>query len=239
MIGTILNIIAILIGGVIGMIFGGKIPKRVRTTVIHGLGLFTLVLGVRLFLQSDSPLIPLGAILFGGILGEWINIEEKLNQLGARIEAQFSSPGAPESGENTFMRGFIIASLLFEIGPLAILGSIQDGLTGDYSLLATKSVMDGFAGLALASTLGVGVLFSTVIVLIYQGGISLLAIQAQALLTDVMIAEMTAVGGILLIGLAIGSLLEIKPIRTGNLLPALLFAPLLVWILTIFSSLGV
>jgi hypothetical protein len=123
--------------------------------------------------------------------------------------------------------------LLFEIGPLTILGSIQDGLTGDYSLLATKSVMDGFAALAIGSTLGVGVIFSTVIVLLYQGGISLLAIQAQALLTDVMIAEMTAVGGILLIGLAIGSLFEIKPIRTGNLLPALLFAPLLVWVVSL------
>jgi uncharacterized membrane protein YqgA involved in biofilm formation len=116
---------------------------------------------------------------------------------------------------------------------MTLIGSIQDGLTGDYSLLATKSVLDGFAALALASTLGMGVLFSAVAVLIYQGGISLLANQAQTILTDAMIAEMTAVGGILLIGLAIGTLLEIKPIRTGNLLPALIFAPLLVWIVSL------
>ena len=116
---------------------------------------------------------------------------------------------------------------------MTILGSIQDGLTGDYSLLATKSVMDGFAALALSSTLGAGVLFSTVVILIYQGGISLLATQAQAILSDAMIAEMTAAGGILMVGLAIGSLLEIRPIRTGNLLPALLFAPLLVWIVSL------
>lgn len=233
MTGTILNIIAILIGGIVGMLLGGKIPKRVRNTVVHGLGLFTLVLGVRLFLRTENALIALGALLLGGLLGEWINIEEKLDRLGARIEKRFYSIDGSDSKENLFITGFVTASLLFEIGPMAILGSIQDGLTGDFSLLATKSVMDGFAGLALASTLGAGVLFSTVIVLVYQGGISLLAFQAQALLTDAMIVEMTAVGGILLVGLSIGSLLEIKPIRTGNLLPALLFAPLLVWIVAV------
>jgi hypothetical protein len=233
MIGTILNVITIIIGGMIGMLLGGRIPERVRSTVVHGLGLFTIVLGVRLFLQTDNPIISLVAIMLGGLLGEWMNIEEKLNRLGSSIEARLGSIGASESKENLFIRGFVTASLLFEIGPMTILGSIQDGLTGDYSLLATKSVMDGFSGLALASTLGAGVLFSTVIVLLYQGGISLLAIQVQALLTDVMIAEMTAVGGILMIGLAFGSLLEIKPIRTGNLLPALIIAPALVWVVTL------
>jgi uncharacterized membrane protein YqgA involved in biofilm formation len=233
MIGTILNVITIIIGGMIGMLLGGRIPERVRSTVVHGLGLFTIVLGVRLFLQTDNPIISLVAIMLGGLLGEWMNIEEKLNRLGSSIEARLGPTGASESKENLFIRGFVTASLLFEIGPMTILGSIQDGLTGDYSLLATKSVMDGFAGLALASTLGAGVLFSTVIVLLYQGGISLLAIQAQALLTDMMIAEMTAVGGILMIGLAFGSLLEIKPIRTGNLLPALIIAPALVWVVTL------
>lgn len=233
MIGTILNVITIIIGGMIGMLLGGRIPERVRSTVVHGLGLFTIVLGVRLFLQTDNPIISLVAIMLGGLLGEWMNIEEKLNRLGSSIEARLGPTGASESKENLFIRGFVTASLLFEIGPMTILGSIQDGLTGDYSLLATKSVMDGFAGLALASTLGAGVLFSTVIVLLYQGGISLLAIQVQALLTDVMIAEMTAVGGILMIGLAFGSLLEIKPIRTGNLLPALIIAPALVWVVTL------
>ncbi|MCK5645807.1 MAG: DUF554 domain-containing protein [Anaerolineales bacterium] len=231
MTGTILNVIAIFIGGILGIFLGGKIPDRVRTTVVSGLGLFTLVLGVRLFLQSENPLIPLGAILIGGIIGEWLDIEGGLKRLGLWLEARFNSDKS-SSKQEKFVRGFLTASLLFEIGPLAILGSIQDGLTGDFSLLATKSVMDGFASLALASTLGIGVLFSTVIVLVYQGGISLLAIQAQSLLTETMIAEMTAVGGVVLLGLAISSLLEIKRIRTGNLLPALLFAPILVWILS-------
>jgi uncharacterized membrane protein YqgA involved in biofilm formation len=114
---------------------------------------------------------------------------------------------------------------------MTILGSIQDGLTGDYSLLAIKSVLDGFAALAFASTLGVGVLFSVLTVFFVQGGISLLATQAQAFLTEPMMSEMTAVGGLLLLGLAISSLLELRPIRVGNFLPALLVAPLIVWIL--------
>jgi hypothetical protein len=128
----------------------------------------------------------------------------------------------------------LTASLLFCVGPMTILGSIQDGLTGDYSLLAIKSVLDGFGSLALASTLGVGVLFAVLIILVYQGGLTLLAASAQAVLSEAMVAEMTAVGGIILVGLAISSLLEIKAIRTGNLLPALLVSPLLVWIASQF-----
>src|SRR4030066_334036 len=127
-----------------------------------------------------------------------------------------------------FIRGFLTASLVFCVGPMTILGSIQDGLTGDYSLLAIKSVLDGFAALAFASTLGLGVLFSTLVILIYQGGISLLAAQAQALVSPAMMAEMTAVGGVLLLGISVSNLLELKPIRVGNFLPALIIAPITV-----------
>ena len=129
------------------------------------------------------------------------------------------------------MRGFLSASLLFCVGPMTILGSIQDGLTGDYRLLVIKSVLDGFAAIALASTLGIGVMFSVIVILLYQGGISLLAAQATAFFSDIMLAELTAVGGILLLSLSIGSILELRPIRSGNLLPALLVAPILVLVL--------
>jgi hypothetical protein len=134
------------------------------------------------------------------------------------------------------VRGFLTASLLFCVGPMAILGSIQDGLTGDYKLLAVKSVLDGFASLAFASTLGVGVLFSSPILLVYQGGISLLAGQLNALVSEAMLNEMTAAGGVILIGLALSSILEIKKIRTGNFLPALAVAPLIVWILSLLQG---
>jgi uncharacterized membrane protein YqgA involved in biofilm formation len=125
------------------------------------------------------------------------------------------------------------SSVIFCIGPLAILGAIQDGLVGDYQLLAIKSVMDGFTAFALASTLGIGVLFSAPIVFLYQGGFSLLAIQLQGIMSPVMIDEMTATGGLLLIGLAISSLLEIKPIRVSNFLPSLVISPLIVYILSL------
>jgi uncharacterized membrane protein YqgA involved in biofilm formation len=230
-IGTLLNIATVLTGGALGLAFGARLPDRLRATVLAGMGLFTAAIGLRLFLATENPLFPLGGLLIGALMGEWWRIEERLAGLGSRLEARFA--GASQAG-SVFVRGFLTASLLFCVGPMTVLGSIQDGLTGDYSLLAIKSVLDGFGALALASALGVGVLFSVIVILGYQGGLTLLASSAQALLSDSMVAEMTAVGGILLIGLAISSLLEIKPIRVGNLLPALIASPLLVWIASLF-----
>jgi uncharacterized membrane protein YqgA involved in biofilm formation len=231
MTGTLINVAAILVGGSIGMVFGGRLPERVRQTVIAGLGLFTLVMGVRMFIESQNPIVVVVSLLIGGLLGEWWRIEDGLAAIGSRLEARFAAGAIEATRGQHFVRGFLAASLLFCVGPMTILGSIQDGLTGDYSLLAIKSVLDGFAALAFASTLGVGVLFSILVVLGYQGGLTLLAAQAQTFLSDPMVAEMSAVGGVLLVGLAIGSLLELRPIRTGNLLPALAIAPLIVALL--------
>ena len=232
MTGTILNTITVLIGGTLGILFGARLPERLKQTVVSGMGLFTAAIGLQMFLKTDNPLIVLGALLIGALLGEWWGIEDGLQNLGAWLEKRFSKN---DGDSNRFIRGFLTASLLFCVGPMTILGSIQDGLTGDYSLLAVKSVLDGFASLAFASTLGVGVLFSTVIILAYQGGISLLAAQLNAIVTPAMMNELTAAGGVILIGLAISSLLEIKHIRTGNFLPALAIAPLIVWILSILG----
>jgi uncharacterized membrane protein YqgA involved in biofilm formation len=223
-----------------------RFPDRVRQTVVAGLGLFTAGIGIQLFLSTKNPIIVLGSLLVGGLLGEWWKIEDRLKGLGGYLERRFvrtdsEYQGPPLSLANEeigqvpagsrFIRGFLTASLVFCVGPMTILGSINDGLTGDYRLLAIKSVLDGFAALAFASTLGIGVLFSVLIIFVYQGGISFLAAQAQAWMTPDMMAEMTAVGGLLLLGLAISSLLEIKNIRVGNFLPALAVAPLLVKIL--------
>ena len=134
-----------------------------------------------------------------------------------------------------FIRGFLTASVLFCSGPIAIMGSLQDGLTGDYSILATKAVLDGIAAMVFTSSLGVGVIFSIFIIFIYQGGISILANQLNQAITATMMAELTAVGGILLIGIAISSLLEIKSIRIGNFLPALAIAPMIVFFLDLFK----
>jgi len=230
MTGTFINIAAILIGGAIGLIFGARIPEKFKSTVIAGMGLFTMAMGLQMFLKSNNQLIVLGALIIGALLGEWIGIEDMLQAFGQSLEKRFSRETEMGSGSR-FVRGFMVSSLLFCIGPMAIIGSIQDGLTGDYNLLAVKSTLDGFAAIAFASTLGVGVMFSSLIILIYQGGISLLAGQLNAIVTDPMMAEMTATGGVILIGVALSNLLEIKKIRVGNFLPALAVAPLIVWLL--------
>jgi hypothetical protein len=232
MTGTFLNIATVLIGGVIGLIFGARIPEKLKATVIAGMGLFTAAMGLQMFLKTENPLIVLGALLLGTLLGEWWRIEDGLQNLGKFLEQRFSK--TDDDGSNTFVRGFLTASLLFCVGPMTILGSIQDGLTGNYNLLAVKSVLDGFASMAFASTLGVGVMFSTVIIFVYQGGISLLAAQLNAIVTAAMMNELTATGGVILLGLAISSLLEIKKIRVGNMLPGLLVAPVIVWALGLF-----
>lgn len=231
MTGTLINIVAVLFGGAIGLIFGSRIPERFKSTVIAGMGLFTGAIGLQMFLQSENQLIVLGAIIIGIILGEWLAIEDRLQSFGQTLEKRFSPSVETDSVSSTFVRGFMVTSLLFCVGPMSILGSIQDGLTGDYQLLAVKSTLDLFASIAFASTLGIGVLFSSIVVLIYQGGISLLAGSLSAIISDPMMNEMTATGGVILFGLAISNLLEIKKIRVGNFLPALVIAPLIVWII--------
>jgi uncharacterized protein len=247
MTGTFLNIATVLIGGMIGLLFGARIPDKLKSTVIAGMGLFTAAMGMQMFLNTENPLIVLGSLLIGTLLGEWWRIEDGLQNLGKYLEGRFSK--ADEDGSNRFVRGFLTASLLFCVGPMTILGSIYDGLniSGDYYLLTVKSVLDGFAAMALASTLGIGVLFSAIIIFLFQGGISFLAMQLGTVMTTAMndpnqlafinsmINELTATGGITLIALAISSLLEIKRIRVGSFLPALLVAPLIVWVLGLFQ----
>lgn len=252
MTGTLINIGAVLVGGTLGLFFGSRLSDQLRKSVVAGLGLFTLAYGLLNFLKTQNALIVLGSLLVGVLLGEWWKIEDGLQNVGRWLESRFSGKrhsGTDHSLENStqtsqdsrtahsrnFVRGFLTASLVFCVGPMTILGSIQNGLNGDYSLLAIKSVLDGFAALAFASTLGVGVLFSVIVILLFQGGISLLAAQLNVLVTPPMMVEMTAVGGVLLLGIAISSLLEIKPIRVGNFLPSLAIAPLVVAVLALLG----
>jgi len=238
MTGTILNIIAILAGGSLGLLAGARLPERIRQTVVAGLGLFTAAIGIQMFLKTENPIVVLISLLLGGLLGEWWRIEDRLHNLGTFLETRFAGGGRDQGSR--FLRGFLTSSLLFCIGPMAILGAIQDGVSGDFTLLAIKSVLDGFASLAFAASLGVGVLFSALMILAYQGGITLLAAQAQALMTATMMNEMTAVGGVLLVGVAVSSVLEIKPIRMGSFIPALFLAPFLSpLIAAILAALGI
>lgn len=228
MIGTLINVAAVLLGGSLGTLIGGRLPARLRETVLWALGLFVIALGVKLTFDLQNSLITLGSVLVGGVLGEWWDIEALLRRLGTWLESRFARSATSE-GSARFIRGFMTASLVFCVGPMAILGSIQDGLTGNYELLAIKALLDGFGALAFSASLGMGVLFSTVVILVYQGGISLLAAQAQSFLTAPMQAEMNAVGGLLMMAIGVGSLLELRPIRVANYLPALVIAPVIVW----------
>jgi len=238
--GTVINVVAVLLGGTLGTVLGNRLPERMRQTIMHALGLLTIVIGFQLSLETANILIVLGSLLLGGLLGELLRIENAIDQLGRWLERQTGAGNPSEgraradgspSGATTFSYAFLTASLVFCVGPMTIMGSIQDGLTGDYTLLAVKSTMDGFASLAFASTLGPGVIVSALTVLVYQGTLTLGAGWAEAVLTDPMVAEMTATGGVLMLALGLG-MLQIKKIRTGNLLPAIVIAPVIVAVAT-------
>ncbi len=226
--GTIINVATILLGGGLGLLLGNRLPEKVRYTVMMALGLFTFAYGIRLFMQTGNVLVVLISMLIGVLLGEWWRIEDGLSHLGVFLERKFNRKNGVESAK--FIRGFLTASLLFMIGPMAILGSFQDGLTGDYNTLVIKSIMDGFAAIAFASSLGIGVLFSSVVILAYQGGLSLLATQLQPIMSNQVLAEFSAIGGIMLMGIAVSSLLEIKKIRVANFLPGFIVLPLIIWL---------
>jgi uncharacterized membrane protein YqgA involved in biofilm formation len=231
--GTIINVITILIGGTLGLFLGNRLPEKIRYTVMMALGLFTFVYGVKLFIGTENALVVLISMLIGVLLGEWWCVEDGLTRLGILLENKFNRQKKVESSH--FIRGFLTASLIFSIGPMAILGAVQDGLTGDSSTLVIKAIIDGFAAVAFASSLGVGVLFSSLVILVYQGGLSLLAAQIQVILMPQIQNEFSAIGGLMLMAISISSLLEIKKIRVANFLPGFLIIPFMVWI---FNLLG-
>jgi uncharacterized protein len=236
MTGTILNVVAILTGGGVGLLFGAKLPERIRESLVWAMALFVFALGVKMTLQSQNALISIGSVLLGGLLGEWWRIDAMIERVGGWLEARVAHNNTAE-GTARFIKGFVSASLMFCVGPMAILGAIDDGLRGSYQILAVKSLLDGVFSVAFAASLGEGVLFSALPLLIYQGGISLLALQAQTVLTPPMTAELTAAGGLLMMGIGV-SMLELRPIRVANYLPALAIAPVIAAILHLVGVSG-
>lgn len=235
MTGTLLNCGAILVGSIIGIHLGSKLPEKLKQSIFLSLGVFTLLIGIQLFLKTENATIPLLSLLFGVIIGEWLDIDSRLQGLSSFLEKHLLPASADNSQpQGKFMRGFLPAALLYCSGPMAVLGSIQNGLTGDISTLTVKSLLDGFASLAFASSLGIGVAFSSIPVLLYQGLISLFASRIQIILNASMINELTAVGGIILAAIAIDSFLMLKSIRTANMLPALLLAPVFTYFFQLF-----
>jgi len=234
MIGTLINVGTIVAGSLIGILIGNRLSEKLRGTIINGLGLFTFGYGLISFIDTGNPLVPLGGLLIGALLGELLRVEEGLNKLGAVLKNAVLRKSKSDAHHAQFIDGFVTASLVFVIGPIAILGSIQDGLTGNFEMLAIKAILDGFASIAFASTLGIGVAFSALSILFYQGLISLLSGVFSQFFSIAMMTEMTAVGGLILMAIAISSLLSIKKIRTGSFLPALLITPLIAFILEQF-----
>jgi uncharacterized membrane protein YqgA involved in biofilm formation len=221
--GTIINAVAIIIGGGLGLLFRKGFPERIAQTTLQVLGLFTLVVGVSMAIQGQEFIMILISLVAGAILGEWANIEGRLERFGGWLEKRFHvTEGSPA-------KGFIYASLLFCVGSMAIVGSITDGLKGDRSILVTKAVMDGIISIPFAASMGFGVLGSALPVLIYQGGITLLASKLQSLFTPEMIRELTSVGGVIVMGIGI-NILGLQKIRVGNFIPALLLIILLIYV---------
>lgn len=234
MIGTILNAFTVLIGGTLGTFLGHRFPQRMQETVFAALGLFTIAIGMDSALVTGNALIVLGSLLVGALAGEALRIEDRLEAFGTWLQRRLS--GSDDESESArFVQAFVTASIVFCVGPLTIQGAIEDGLLGDYTKLAIKAMLDGFAALAFATTLGPGVLASIIVILGFQGGIALLASLGADFFTEPMITEMTAAGGVVL--LAIGfRLLDIKRIRAANLLPALFIAPAAV---AVMDALGI
>lgn len=231
--GTLLNAVAVLIGSLIGLVIGDRLPERVRSSVVTGLGLVTLTIGVGNAQTSGNVIIPLLSIAVGVILGELLNLDAALERLAGWLQKRFAGGRAHESSNGDarqrFVTGFVTASLVFCVGPLTILGSIQDGmgLPLGFQQLAIKSTLDFFAAMAFAASFGVGVSFTVLTILVVQGGLAVLGSGLGAFMSDPMIAEMTATGGIILIGLSL-ILMDLKRPRMANFLPALVIAPLLV-----------
>ncbi len=222
MTGTLLNTGTVLLGSGAGLLLGQRLPERVRETVFGGLGLVTLAIGMQMALKTGNMLILLGSLLLGGIAGEGLDLQGRLDRLGGRLQARLGV-----AGSGRFTEGFVTSSLVFCVGPMTVLGSIQDGLSGDFRLLAMKSTLDGFASLAFAAALGPGVMCSALTVLLFQGGLTLAAGTMEGVLTEPMVLEMTAAGGVLVVGIGL-ILLEVTDPRVANHLPAILFAPALV-----------
>jgi uncharacterized membrane protein YqgA involved in biofilm formation len=241
MTGTLVNVAAVVAGGVVGALLGGRVPDRVRTTLTDVLGVFVVVLGIgdalttfgdelATALDRAAVLVVLGSLLVGGVVGELLAIEDRLERLGSWLRERTTRRGgaADSSGARArFIEGFVVTSLVITVGPLAVLGALQDGLTGDWTLLAVKSLLDGPVALAFASVFGVGVAFAALPMLAWQGGLTLLAAGAGAAVTEPMVAALTAVGGVMVVGIGL-RLLELRAVRVANLLPALVIAPLVV-----------
>lgn len=221
MTGTLANTATVIAGSLVGLAVGDRLPQTIKSSVLNALGLITLWIGITMVVLGTRPLAIVASLIVGGVIGEILDIEGRLERFAEWLKKRTASSA---SG---FVNGFVTASLLFCVGPMTVVGSIQDGTVGDPTLLLTKSVMDGFAAMALSATTGIGVLFSAITVIVIQGGLTLLGGQLAALTTPAALNQLSAVGGLIILGLGI-RLLELKNIPVANYLPALVIIAIVV-----------
>ena len=223
--GTIINTVTVLGGGMLGLIIGDKIPDRIRVIIVQVIGLTTLAIGLRDVIDTANIVFPLVGMVLGGIVGELLRIEDRLVGIGEFLRRKF----AKNSSESTFVNGFVTATLLFCVGPLTILGAIEDASGRTPQLYIIKGTLDGFMTIIFTALYGVGAIFSAVSVFVVQGSLTVFGTSLDALLTDRMRLELFSAGGLAVIAIGI-NLLEIKKIRLGSLLPGLVITPMLVWV---------
>lgn len=218
--GTLVNATVVLLGSGVGLLLRSGFAERYQKTVMQGLGLAVLLIGMEMALKTKNVLIIILSLVIGGVAGEWADIDSRLNRLGnwlsEKTQGKYGNLG----------QGFVAASLIYCVGAMAIVGAIQDGLIGDATTLYAKSMLDGISSVVLTSAMGAGVALSSISILIYQGSISLLANQLSGVLGEAVIREMTAVGGLLIVGISM-ILLEVRQVKVANLLPAILFAAII------------
>jgi uncharacterized membrane protein YqgA involved in biofilm formation len=220
--GTIINIITVIIGSSLGLMLRSRLNERYKLVILQGVGILTMVIGIQMALKTENILILLISIILGGLTGQLMKLEDKLDLFAEQVKKKFA-----KNDDTFFSERFITASIIFCVGPMTILGSFNDGLRGDINLLAIKSVLDGFTALALTTSFGIGVIFSVFTIIVVQGGLTFSALLIDQFFNEMMINEMTAVGGVIIIGIGF-ILLEIKKIKVATFLPALVFAPLMV-----------
>lgn len=219
MLGTIVNSIAILVGGLLGILFGNALPERMKNTVLQGIGLAILLIGMSMALQTKNTLIVIASLVLGGVIGEWIDIELRLQQMGQGLEKILSRG----KSKGNFTKAFVSTSLIYCVGAMAIMGSLESGLKGVHDILYAKAMLDGISAIVFASSMGIGVLASVIPVFLYQGGLTLSAGLLHGVLSAPVVAEMSATGGLLILGIGL-NILEIKEVKVGNLLPGIFMA---------------
>ena len=230
LLGSIINALAIILGAFLGNIV--SFPENIKDIIMHAVSLAVIIIGISMALQTSNIILPFASLIIGSIIGELLNIEKQLAKLGDRLQKSMKPKDGPD-GSNTFTQGFLTATLVYCIGAMAVIGGLNSGLQGDHSVLFAKSILDGISAIFFAASLGMGVAFSALPVFLYQGAIALLATFIAPILSDPVLLEITATGGILILAIGL-NMLKLTKISVGNMLPSIFVSIFLTLLVNFF-----